>query len=264
MKKEWKDKEIKFLIAHYSTASKDFLMNNLDRSWSSIQNRATRKHKLVRNKGANYANITYFDNWSAESSYIFGFIIADGCIIDRSKSTGDKVLSIAVGKSDYNHLKNIRDLISPNKNIWNCEKKIGNNKYIAYYLRIGSKYMCNNLIKMGVVHRKSLILDFPYVPERYLHHFVRGYFDGDGSFGIYKNNARVSFASGSIKFLETLNKKIHDNCDISIKNVIYGKSAGAYYLNYHTCEALKVCKWMYQDNTICLDRKYEKYRKALK
>ena len=44
--------------------------------------------------------------------------------------------------------------------------------------------MFNDLIKQGCVPNKSLILTFPnkhQVPENLINHFIRGYFDGDGS-----------------------------------------------------------------------------------
>lgn len=41
--------------------------------------------------------------------------------------------------------------------------------------------MCEDLINLGCVPNKSLILKFPtfdIVPEKYMSHFIRGYFDG--------------------------------------------------------------------------------------
>ncbi len=42
--------------------------------------------------------------------------------------------------------------------------------------------MFEDLCKHGCVPNKSLILEFPKtVPSDLIHHFIRGYFDGDGS-----------------------------------------------------------------------------------
>ena len=44
--------------------------------------------------------------------------------------------------------------------------------------------MFNDLIKQGCIPNKSLVLTFPnkhQVPENLINHFIRGYFDGDGS-----------------------------------------------------------------------------------
>lgn len=44
--------------------------------------------------------------------------------------------------------------------------------------------MFEDLIKQGCIPNKSLVLTFPnkhQVPENLINHFIRGYFDGDGS-----------------------------------------------------------------------------------
>ena len=40
--------------------------------------------------------------------------------------------------------------------------------------------MAQSLIKLGCVPRKSLIITLPSIPKNLMHHFIRGYFDGDG------------------------------------------------------------------------------------
>lgn len=48
-------------------------------------------------------------------------------------------------------------------------------------LNLNSKIMKNDLINLhGIMPWKSYDVQFPFVPEEYLHHFIRGYFDGDG------------------------------------------------------------------------------------
>ena len=47
-----------------------------------------------------------------------------------------------------------------------------------------SQKTVDDLKKLGCVENKSLILTFPskeQVPEEFIYHFIRGYFDGDGS-----------------------------------------------------------------------------------
>jgi hypothetical protein len=50
-------------------------------------------------------------------------------------------------------------------------------------LTFSSREMCKDVEKLGGIKHKSLILEFPsfdIVPEKYMSHFIRGYFDGDG------------------------------------------------------------------------------------
>ena len=51
-------------------------------------------------------------------------------------------------------------------------------------IHLTSDKMFNDLIKQGCIPNKSLVLTFPnkyQVPENLINHFIRGYFDGDGS-----------------------------------------------------------------------------------
>src|SRR3989338_7407870 len=62
--------------------------------------------------------------------------------------------------------------------------------------------------------RKSLTLQMPTIPQKYIGHFVRGYFDGDGcvyskklQFADRKNQRLVLlsvFSCGTLSFLEAL------------------------------------------------------------
>ena len=54
---------------------------------------------------------------------------------------------------------------------------------IKYKLSIAYAKLSDDAYKLGVVYNKSLVLTFPtfdIVPEKYMNHFIRGYFDGDG------------------------------------------------------------------------------------
>ncbi|MEL3972227.1 LAGLIDADG family homing endonuclease [Rossellomorea oryzaecorticis] len=47
----------------------------------------------------------------------------------------------------------------------------------------------------GIQPNKSLSIQLPTIPDSYLNHFIRGYFDGDGS--IYKSRNCVCIVSGN-------------------------------------------------------------------
>ena len=56
---------------------------------------------------------------------------------------------------------------------------------------IGNKHMRDSLISKGCVPNKSLILKFPseeILPKELQRHFIRGYFDGDGTIGLYPHS----------------------------------------------------------------------------
>src|SRR5690606_6778822 len=55
---------------------------------------------------------------------------------------------------------------------------------VAY---IGNTYLCNSLISLGCGPRKSQLgMQFPNLPKHLIHHFIRGFFDGDGCITVNK------------------------------------------------------------------------------
>lgn len=101
--------------------------------------------------------------------------MADGSV--RSKP-GDFQIELSLKAEDEQHLYKFRDFIN-NKN-----KVAYREKQKAYRYCFRSKQIHKDLIKLGCVPRKSVILEFPnqeQVPDKFLLPFIRGYFDGDGS-----------------------------------------------------------------------------------
>ena len=79
--------------------------------------------------------------------------------------------------------------------------------YIQAYANIRDKKMVDDLNKLGCVNNKSLILTFPsedQVPVKYLSHFIRGYFDGDGSLH-FTQSGKAKNPNYKINFLGTEN-----------------------------------------------------------
>lgn len=76
-----------------------------------------------------------------------------------------------------------------------CDNKISfREKQQAYRISIYSKELSDDLTKLGCFQNKSLELKFPtnkQVPDKLIHHFMRGYFDGDGS---------ICFGQGQLRF----------------------------------------------------------------
>lgn len=121
------------------------------------------------------------------------------------------------------------------------------------------------MTKLGVVPRKSLILTFPtfeQVPEHLMIHFIRGYFDGDGHIKNNKNSiafellGTYEFLNGLIDFLQLKNT-----------DFIWRKdkrhSGNTYSIHVKTQKSLEIFHNMYDEATIYLDRKFEKFNEIL-
>ena len=209
----------------------------------------------------------YFGNIDTEEkAYWLGFLYADGCI-----SKDYKHLRLYIGIIYKEHLyKFVNTIKSDNKVSIHGE----DNQFIKTC--ICCKQMCLDLSKNGCVPNKSLILEFPnkdIVPTHLLRHFIRGYFDGDGcishSTGMRKRpdrniNKLYPYDKWTLKFVGTksmmegiayymnMNNKLYNQ--ISKKNHYTLKCGGKSLVK----EKLDI---LYENATIYLDRKYDKYKK---
>ncbi|MBL7092223.1 MAG: hypothetical protein ISS24_02355 [Candidatus Omnitrophica bacterium] len=217
--------------------------------------------------------IDFFKRWSPEMAYVLGFFAADGGMFINSE--GSKYIQFV--STDREILIKIKNLMGSTHKIGikkRCLGTLGWKK--CYLIQIGSKEMYNDLLKLGFTPKKDLTLKFPKVPNEYLSHFVRGYFDGDGSVvtGYYlrknRNNAkffllRATFTSGSRPFLRELSRRLRLYADIG-SNYLGKKQSNASRLAYSTKATVKLFNYMYKgtDKSRYLERKYDKFQKAIR
>ncbi len=139
------------------------------------QPKTTKKLKYIK-------NLDFFIEINCEANaYFLGLLYADGCVCSTKES-----FEINLQEKDAKILEIFRNYISPQYKLRFIKSKNPNwqNKVV---MRINSEIICEQLIKLGCVPRKSLILQFPdCVPDQFLNHFIRGCSDGDGS--IYQEN----------------------------------------------------------------------------
>jgi len=217
-------------------------------------------------------NKDFFKEWTPEMAYVLGFTYADGNITNAVSS-----------RTQYFHVDSTdRDIIERIKSVLGAEHPISiepshfvkyNNGKVyrsadSFRLRIGSREIYNDLIKLGLTPKKSLTIKFPNnIPESYFAHFVRGYFDGDGCIHIKRGKGKygqtilkglsIIFTSGSKEFLEGLRDSANRFSNFGKKSVYYIPSSRAYYLKYDTAESLRWFKFFYGDNPpgLFLERK---------
>ncbi len=215
-------------------------------------------------------NKDFFKKWTPEMAYVLGFLYADGNITDSKIS---RTQYVSFDSVDKEILEKIRIVLSSNHKIQVKPAKIlthfnGNYKSsIGYRLRIGSREMFADLINLGVTPRKSLTITFPKdILVDYTNHFIRGYFDGDGCVHIIRGNGKygqrilkglkVIFTSGSKIFLQELQKKLKG---IGIENGRIYFSSRAYSLKYPTTESVKLFKFLYNNSSFYLKRKFDTF-----
>src|SRR5690606_21393784 len=144
--------------------------------------------KIKMNKKYNF-NESFFETIDTEEkAYWLGFIAADGNINDRGENKS-KSLHIGLSFKDKNHLLKFMININYSHLLIEIKERIINLKKRRYVrLNLNSKKMYNDLLDKGITPRKSLTLKPPKnVPKDLVRHWIRGYFDGDGSVHIYND-----------------------------------------------------------------------------
>lgn len=190
-----------------------------------------------------------------EKAYWLGFLYADGCVV-----ASEKRLELNLAAKDEDHMlkfKNFLKSVSPiRKNI--CT----NNKGTFEMCRFGVRnvHVFEQLVNKGCIPNKTLLLKFPktciFAEDKLKFAFIRGYFDGDGTIGLYKliNGCRhfnVRFA-GMPDFLKGVEACLGIKGRIS-HSVCNGK---AYQLCYTGAKARKVARIMYENASVYMERKH--------
>jgi hypothetical protein len=215
-------------------------------------------------------NQNFFGKWSPDIAYVLGFWFADG---NMSSAKGRYNFSICQNKKDKYLLKKILRKMGSNHLLYFPKGYKSSNKLkrrTDCFFSISSKIIYNDILRIGGVPKKSLIIDFPKIPKEYMSDFIRGNFDGDGSISLNsKYSAGCYFCSGSKKFLEKLQKNLYDiwgiNSGLSVDSRLSGKSC--YRLSLGIEDIVKLYKIMYfshKHNSLFLKRKHDKFNELIR
>lgn len=215
-------------------------------------------------------NKDFFKKWTPQMAYTLGFFAADGYMTLSAR--GAHFWNIQI--TDRAILEGIKKAIRSEHKI-SIRVGKGNEKAL-YRLQIGSKEMCNDLLKLGFMPNKTKSLAIPNVPKEYFSHFIRGYFDGDGNVWVgYVHKERKTrlrtirtvFTSCSSVFLRAVGERLES---FGICKGVLSKGKGNYYrLTYSVNNSLKLSDFMYTHRVsvlgdLFLERKREKFREFVK
>lgn len=196
-------------------------------------------------------NDNYFNVIDTEDkAYWLGALYADGNVSKKASKSGQIFLT----SKDESWIKDFLNAIeSTNTPRAEYHKKYGKSIWKA---QITSANMFKDLCIHGCIPNKSLIIRLPKLPVKFIPHFIRGYFDGDGSVGSYKNISthnwkilKSSICSGSKEFLEDLTQYI------PVKNKRITDKHTVYLLQYSLNDTITLYKYMYENAITYLNRK---------
>lgn len=253
------DKEyiIKVYYEYKNLKSKDIQseLGISDRAYKQVMKEYNINSKL---KNRYTLNENYFENIDTEEkAYILGLIYADGYIGESN--------NFALSMKDEHIVRDVAKALSFSGEIRICDRGGFENSKECYRLNFSNAKITSDLKKHGVCTSKLLTLNkIPSIKDELYRHFLRGYFDGDGSIGSYISKKvskgklysykrlKMSLISTESFILEIKNRF---NLNGSIRD---SKTKELKYLYLEGKEDLsKLYELMYKDATIFLNRKKE-------
>jgi hypothetical protein len=201
------------------------------------------------------------EKWTSNLAYAIGLITTDGCL---SKDG----LLIDLTSKDKEQLNNFSKCLGVDFNIGIKYNSNGNQ---SFRVQIKNRFFYNFLLSIGLEPKKSLTIGRVLIPDKYFFDFLRGCFDGDGSFYSYWDKRWVSshmfyleFILASKKHINWLRKELKEKLGV-IGHITNNKKGEVHQLKYAKKEALEIIgKIYYNSDVICLSRKRIKIEKVLK
>ncbi|MGJ0846479.1 hypothetical protein ACR77J_07315 [Tissierella praeacuta] len=189
----------------------------------------------------------YFNKIDDEhKAYWLGFLYADGY---NHEERG--VVSLTLQSQDLHILEQFKKDIQYDGNF------VIDRGYVR--LSLNSQQVSRDLAQHGCTHRKTFTLTYPdFLPKNLHSHFIRGYFDGDGS--IWYDKQSKSYRIQVIG-TESVLKGIVQHLDIHLNRLIpVVSNEYTYRLNYSgNYNVSNIMSRIYKDSTVHLERKHKRY-----
>jgi len=195
-------------------------------------------------------------------AYFLGFFFADGCMLD------DYQANITLNEKDGYILQEFTKDFSYNRPLESKKGKLSIIRGKTYVtrpqkvFRFFRRELNERLKSFGLCPNKSFVIRVPFeaVDDSLMPHFIRGYFDGDGSVNVAKNT-NSAYIMSNLNFCKDIQGFLKRN---GIYSVIRPK--GTIYRLYITriLDFKRFYDLIYTDASILLHRKKETFDKLIK
>lgn len=216
-----------------------------------------RIHKLTISRHMNYE---YFKNIDTQNkAYFLGLFHADGSCTTRVRGKYEELrFQISLQKKDSLLLelfcKEVQLESSRLKHY--KSKRINESDYVKLY--IADKRFTQYLKDL----KEETLID--RIPINLIPHFIRGFFDGDGSIYVRRNSKKIFYYAFSFTCFSWIKNTILSTLPFEVKARVDKRSE-----NLTTIESNKqaniiaLFEYMYKDSEIKLERKYLKFKEAV-
>lgn len=210
-------------------------------------------------------------NWQGEQvtteqeAYILGIWYADGWV-------GEKQAGLRLHATDKKLLEALRDYFNPALNLYGEQTN-------SWKLILSSTTLCQNFMALGCVQAKThKPYGLPPLSKHLIPHFIRGFFDGDGTVFHCSGGMKANICGINLPFLleiqsvlaksgieSKLNIEKREGKHMKVPQgftITTCKNMGRLFIR-KKMELLKFYQYLYNDATIFMERKEEKFLAGL-
>ena len=206
---------------------------------------------------------SYFDNIDTpDKAYFLGWIASDGCISNNANKKNTLSISLKGNDAYILHLFSYYLSGKSNNRKPLSYRSVKHSKGTSIMARfeISSDKIFDALNQYEIVPNKSKILEICTLPEPLMAHYLRGYFDGDGSLTVRYPLSRSNLSyTGFIHNMKCIQEYLQNFQNISMHLKYDKRDYGLPFGGLRTTklsETYKFLKYLYKDyENLCLIRK---------
>lgn len=200
---------------------------------------------------------TVFDSIDGEyQAYFLGLLYADG-----NNYSKRNMITLVLKEEDNILLQSFLNFLKTTIPLRNRKNEGGTALQAAV---ITNKHLSQKLYEWGVVDNKTHKIEFPlWLDPKLWHHFIRGYFDGDGS--VFLNRKDYCFSLvGTKKFLTKVQEILINECDLNktkLDDRFPERETNIRNLRYSGNKQLqRIYAYLYEGATIFMQRKFNIFK----
>lgn len=215
----------------------------------------TQAGQVAKDRCSKYSyDSSFFSSIDSEiKAYWLGFLMADGCVTEKTRSYR---LKLALKSSDKKHIEKFMDALKSNTPILTKYAKLNGKTYEYCQVTVNSTSMCKDLICLGVKPRKSMLEYIPDIPGDLIRHFIRGYFDGDGCATVHNERVQAKIMVGTTMELDLVREFTRAGIKLPPKTSYAKIGTTIRQMNITAAASiLALYRYMYEDASVYLDRK---------
>ena len=196
-----------------------------------------------------------FSEVDEREAWVIGLFWADGCIEYPANMEAGRVTLDTV---DFDMGRQVAEILGTS--LRSKAHRQGCKPLFRTYL---SGLPVDRLAALGMSPTKTTDCAPPAIERGMASHFIRGFFDGDGTVGIYGPPGRRRLTSGFVgtkEMLEWISATLAGEAGFGGQRI--ARHSSIWHLRFNHYDSLRLAEFMYGDGGPCLGRKFDKFTKG--